>query len=88
MTYNDPRPVSDEDQKKCDEDDDEENIPVYLPSGKLQILNREQMAGKMEEARQIILERNSGSIRRKSNVVIDSIGKVCFKLVNNANLLH
>ena len=70
-----------------DDHDDDDETPVYLHSGKLQILNRNQLAARMAEARQIILERNSGSIRSKSNVVIDSIGTVCFKLVNNTNLV-
>ena len=72
-----------------DEDDDAEGeddeTPVYLHSGKLQILNREHLAEKMEEARQIILERNRGSIRRKSNVVSESIGDDCFKVFNQNN---
>ena len=71
-----------------DEDDDDEVSPVYLHTGKLQIPNRDYLAAKMTEARQIILERNSVSIRGKWTVVIDSIGNVCVKLVNNANLLQ
>ena len=71
-----------------DDDDDDDETPVYLHSGKLQIQNREQLADKMTEARQLILERNSGSIRGKSNLVIESIGDVCFKVVNNANKIQ
>ena len=71
-----------------DDDDDDDETPVYLHSGKLQIKNRDQLADKMAEARQLILERNSGSIRGKSNLVIESIGDVCFKVVNNANKIQ
>ena len=69
-------------------DDDDDETPVYLHSGKLQIQNREQLSDKMTEARQLILERNSGSIRGKSNLVIESVGDVCFKVVNNANKIE
>ena len=71
-----------------DDDDEDEVTPVYLHSGKLQIQNRDQLSDKIEEARQIILERNSGSIRGRSNLVIESIGDVCFKVVNNANKIQ
>ena len=69
-----------------DQDNDDEK-PVYLPSGKLPIPNREQLAAKIQEAHHIILERNSGSIRSKSNVVSESIGDVCFKVINQKNKL-
>ena len=76
-------------QGEDDDDDDEDHAtPVYLHSGKLQIQNREQLVDKMAEARQLILERNSGSLRGKSNLVIESIGDVCFKVVNNANKIQ
>ena len=65
------------------EEDDADDTPVYLHWGKRQIPNGDHLAEKMEEARQIILERNSGSIRCKSKVVIESIGDVCFKMVND-----
>ena len=71
-----------------DDDDDDDETPVYLHSGKVQIQNRDQLAGKMAEARQLILEWNSGSIRGKSNLVIESIGDVCLKVVNNANKIQ
>ena len=48
VNYNHPRPVGDEDENKSDEDYEDENSPVNLHTGKLQILNREQLAGKME----------------------------------------
>ena len=75
---------------RCHDDDgaDDDETPVYLHSGKLQIQNGEQLSDKMAEARQLILERNSGSIRGKSNLVIESIGDVCFKVVNNANKIQ
>ena len=74
---------------RCHDDDDEDEVtPVYLHSGKLQIQNRDQLADKMAEARQLILQLNSGSIRGKSNVVIESIRHVCFKVVINANKIH
>ena len=85
-----PRPASDVDDNtyaNSHEHDDEENNPFWLHSGKLLLSIRDQLAGKMAEARLIILERNSVSIRVKSKVVIISIGKVCFKLGNNANFL-
>ena len=53
-----------------DDDEDDTETPVYLHSGNLKILNRGQVTGKMAEARQLILERNRGSIRGKSNLVI------------------
>ena len=71
-----------------DDDDEDDETPVYLHSGKLQIQNRDQLSGKMAEAPQVIIERNSGSIRGKSNLVIESIGDVCFKVVNNANKIQ
>ena len=64
----------------ADDDDEDEETPVFLHYGKLQIQNRDQLSVKIEEARQIILERNSGSIRGRSNLVIESIGDVCFKI--------
>ena len=81
MQVNFNRPLvidADEDDKELcfDLHVDDDDSPVYLPSSKLQIPNRDQLAAKMPGARQIILDRNSGSIRGKSNVVIDSIGTV------------
>ena len=70
-----------------DEDDEEYETPVYLHSGKLQIKNREQLAAKIAEARQRIIERNSCSIQDKSNQVSESIGHVCFKECNQNNKL-
>ena len=75
-------------QDDYDDDDDEDATPVYLHSGKLRIQNREQLEGKMSEARQFILERNSGSIRGKSNLVREARGDVCFNVVNNANKIQ
>ena len=77
---------SHDDEDHDDDDDDEDVSPVYLHSGRTQIPNREQMGARMAEARHIILERNSGSIWGNSNVVIDSIGDVCFKVINNSKL--
>ena len=72
-----------------DEDDDNEDeydeTPVYLHSGKLSIPNRERLAEKMEEPRQFILEINSESILSKPNVVIESSGDVCVKVVTHNN---
>ena len=65
-----------------DDEDEDDATPVYLHSGKLQIKNREQLADRMAKPRQSILERDSGSIRGKSNLVIESIGDVCFNVVN------
>ena len=74
---------------RCHDDDDEKkeeyDTPVYLHSGKLQIKNREQLAAKMTEARQRIIETSSDSIHGKSNQVIVSIGKVLFKVINQNN---
>ena len=74
---------------RCHDDDlDEEyETPVYIHSGKLQIKNREQLAAKMAEARQRIIESKSDSIQGKSNKVIVSCGHVCFKVSNKHNLL-
>ena len=60
-------------------------MSVYLHSGKLQVRNRGQLARKMEEAKQLILQRNSGPVRGNTNLVIESVGDVCFKVINNAN---
>ena len=82
VTYNQPLQTSDEDDE-CEVSDDDS--PVYFHSEKLQITNRDHLAAKMAEARQIILEPKRDSIPGNSNLLIDSIGKVCFKLVNNPN---
>ena len=68
-----------------EEEDDEMDNPIYLHTWKLYIPNKLHLAEKLEETRQIILLRNSGSIRGKSNVVIESIGNTCFKVFTNAN---
>ena len=74
----------DEHDDEDDDDDDMEN-PVYLHTGKIYIPTKLHLAEKLEEARQIILQRNNGSIRGHSNVVIESIGNMCFKVFTNAN---
>ena len=76
-------------QDDDDEDDDENDVTAaYLHSGKLQIQKRDQLSGKMAEARQLIFERNSGNIRGKSNLVIESIGDVCCMVVKNAKKIQ
>ena len=82
VNYNQPLDRADE-----QESEDDEGSPAYLHTGKLYITNRYQLSEKMKQATQIILERNSSSIRGNSNVVIGSIGNVRFKVVNNANPL-
>ena len=69
------------------DDDDDDDTPVYLLSGKQMIMNRDHRPAWIAEGRQIVLLRNSGNIRGKSNVVIVSNGKVCFWIVKNANRL-
>ena len=80
---------NDENWFRCHEDDDEQEEeyepPVYLYSGNLQIKNREQLAAKLTEARQRIVERSSDNIHGKSNHVIDSIGQGVFKVINQNN---
>ena len=75
-----------DDEDDDDDEDEEDDRPVYLHSGRIQIPSREQLAAKMAQARHIILERNSGSIRGNSDVKIESIGDVCFKVINNNKL--
>ena len=68
-----------------DEEDQHDAISVCLHSGKRSILNREQLAGMMQKAKQVILQRNSGPIRGQTNLLIESVGDVRFKVVNKAN---
>ena len=70
------------------EEDDDDETPVDLHSGKLRILNRVQLAAKMEETREILLELYIGSIRGNWNVVLESIRDVGFKVVINANKIE
>ena len=69
VNYDDPRgDVDEDDEEDCfglndDEDDEHQGMSVYLHSGKLQVRNRGQLAGKMQEAKQLILQRNNGPIR-------------------------
>ena len=70
VNYNGPwaRDVDEDDEEDWlglhdDEDDEQDAMSVYLHSGKLQVRNRGQLAGKMEEAKQLILQRNNGPIR-------------------------
>ena len=73
-------PVDYDDENGCgsgnaedfEDDEEEEDRPVFLHSGKFEIPNRDHLAARIAEARQIILERNSGSIRCKSNIVIET----------------
>ena len=67
--------------------EDDEVSPAYLHTGKLSLTNLHQLSEKMKQATQITLERNSRSIRGQSNLVIESIGNVRFKVFNNANPL-
>ena len=90
VNYNGPwvRDVDEDDEEDWfglhdDEDDEHHAMSVYLHSGKLQIRNRGHLAGKMQEAKQLILQRNSSPIRGKTNLVIKSVGDVCFKVINN-----
>ena len=89
VNYYDPRASDDEDDEEdCfglnhDENDEHQGASVYLNSGKLQVRDRGQLVGKMEEAKQLILQKNNGPIRGKTNLVIESIGDVSFKLINN-----
>ena len=74
-----------------DEHDDDDDVdydmdsPVYLHTVKLYIPNKLHLAEKMEETRQIIIQRISGRILGKSNVVIESIGNMCIKVFTNSN---
>ena len=91
VNYYDPwtRDDDEDDEEDCfglndNEDDEHQGMSVYLHSGKLQVRNRAQLTGKMEEAKRLILQRNNGPIRGKTNLVLESIGDVCFKVINNA----
>ena len=90
VNYDDPRgDVDDDDEEDCfglhdDEDDEQDATSVYLHSGKLQVRNRGQLVGKIEEAKRSILQKNNGPIRGKTNLMIESIGDICFKVINNA----
>ena len=70
-----------------DDDDEEYETPVDLHSGKFQIKIGKPPAAKLLGARQRITERNSGSIKGKSNQVIVSIAHVCFNVINQNNKL-
>ena len=91
VNYYDPWASDDDDEddeEDCfglnhDEDDEHQGMSVYLHSGKLQVRNRGQLVGKMEEAKQLILQKNNGPIRGKTNLYIKSIGDVCFKVIDN-----
>ena len=89
VNYNRPwaRDVDEDDEEDCfglhDDEDEDHAMTVYLHSGKLQVRNRGQLVGRLEEAKERILERNSGPIRGRTNLYIESIGDVCFNLVNN-----
>ena len=54
-----------------DDDDDEMDNPVVLHTGNLQVPDQHHMAENMEEEKEMLLQGNSGSIRGKSNVVIE-----------------
>ena len=91
VNYYDPRAsdVDEDDEDDCfglndDEDDEHQGTSVYLHSGKHQVRNRGQLVGKMEEAKRSILQKNNGPIRGKTNLMIESIGDICFKVINNA----
>ena len=89
VNFYDPRARDvDEDEEDCfglndDEDDEHHGTSVYLHSGKLQVRNRGQLAAKMEEAKQLILQKHNGPIQGKTNLVLESIGDVCFNVINN-----
>ena len=91
VNYYDPwtRDDDEDDEEYCfgpndDEYDEHQGMSVYLHSGKIQVRNRGQLAGKMEEAKRSILQKNNGPIQGKTNLVIETIGDVCFKVINNA----
>ena len=91
VNYYDPRAsdVDEDDEDDCfglndDEDDEHQGTSVYLHSGKHQVRNRGQLVGKMEEAKRSILQKNNGPIQGKTNLMIESIGDICFKVINNA----
>ena len=66
---------------------DDDGSPAYLQTGKLHITNRHKLSEKMKAPTQTILQRTSSSMLGNFNVVIESIGNVGFKVVNNANPL-
>ena len=75
-----------DDEDEADEDDDDEvDTPFYLQTGKLYITTRQHVPEMVMDATQINLDRNSGSIRQKSNVVMDSLGTLCLKLFKQGN---
>ena len=55
---------------------------IYLHTGKLVILRRSQLDEKVEQAMQVILQRNYGFIRGKSGLIIDTIRNARFKIVD------
>ena len=66
ISYKQPLDPADEQDSEADE-----GSPAYFHKGKLHIQNRDQLSQTMNQARQIILERNSSSICGKSNVVLE-----------------
>ena len=79
----------DDDDGEDEEDDEDEEVHASLErhSDKPNIPTRQHVPEKMEEAWQMILQRNSCSVSQKSNVVIDSICNVCIYMVNKAKQL-
>ena len=77
-------------QRHGNDDDDEldDDEPFTLHSGKLHIKNVEQLAEKLERAARNISVENEGPIRGMTNLVIDSIGNACYKVVKKSKPEH
>ena len=71
-----------------DQDDEHDAMSVYLHSSKIQVRNGGKLARKMQEANQVILQRNIGPIRGETNLLIESVGDGCFNVINNANKIQ
>ena len=86
VKYNNPWQRHGNDDDDDDESDDEE--PLTLHSAKLYIKNLDQLAEKLERAARNISVENEGANRGMTNLVIDSIGNGCYKVVKKSKPEH
>ena len=71
-----------------DYDDELDDEPFTLHCVKLYIKNVDQLAEKLERAARNLSVYNEGPIRGITNLVIDSIGNACYKVVKKSKPEH
>ena len=71
-----------------DDDESDDDDPFTLHSEKLYIKKLDQLADKLERAARNISVENEGPIRGMTNLVIDSIGNACYKVVKKSKPEH